>query len=531
MTSDRDRRFESVDLSRRRFLQVSAVGAGVIGVGGLLAACSGGSTTASSQNGANGKPVRGGTLRIGASGGGSTDTLDPQNWATSPDGLRVKQLFDPLVKIDNTGKPMLMLAESITPNSDGTEWTVKIIKGVTTHSGQPFTADDVLFSLRRIVDNKFPGANGLGPIDLKSSKVVDPTTLLLKYSKPFGALIEGLSLDLNFMVPRGFDLKKPDGTGPFMFKSYTPGVESTFVRNPNYWQAGKPYLDKIITTDVKDETAQVNGLQSGQFDVISSLSASSIATLRGSGVVAVVNKSGSWIPFVQNCSVQPFSDVRVRQAMRLIVDRPQMNEQVFAGYGAIGNDVFSPNDPSFPTDLPQRVQDIPKAKSLLKAAGYSDLSLKLFTCAGTGGMIESAEVLATQAKAAGVKVALEQQSVGDYFGKSYQKVAFGMDYGTTSLYLPNAGFLMNGKKSFYNANHFDDAEYNAAYANAVATPDASKRTQYIQDMARIDYERGAYIVPVFSPVVDGYSTKVGGYEKSITGVSPGNADFQNFWIS
>jgi len=93
---------------------------------------------------------------------------------------------------------------------------------VTTHRGKPFTADDVLYSFNRIVSNKFPGASSLGPIDLASSKVGNPTTVVLKYSQPYAVLPEMLSSVYFTMVPRDFDVKNPDGTGPFKLQELQP---------------------------------------------------------------------------------------------------------------------------------------------------------------------------------------------------------------------------------------------------------------------------------------------------------------------
>jgi peptide/nickel transport system substrate-binding protein len=521
----------AVDLNRRKFLQVTSLGLAVVTAGGVLSACGGADTTASNAGGATGTPRKGGTLRVGSTGGGTTDTLDPQSWTTLPDQLRVQQLYDPLVWMQADGTGQMVLAKEITPNADGTEWTITLQPGVRTHSGAPFTSADVLFSFQRILDNKFPGAFLLGPIDMKGSQAVDDTTVKVRFSKPFGVFKDNLSFPYFYMVPRGFDLKKTDGTGPFKFQSFTPGVESTFVRNENYWQSGLPYLDSIVVQNITDESSQVSAFQAGQVDVINALSASSVAALKAGGYVVKTLESGSWVPFTMNCAAEPFSDPRVRQAFRLIPDRKKMLDQVFGGYGKIGNDVFSPFDPRFPTDLPQRTQDLDQAKSLLKAAGYSDLTVKLTTAPAAAGEINMAQVFASQAKDAGVTVQIDQHPVGAFYSDFYMKVPFGMDYGTNQLFLANASQLMIGDSSFFNANHFNDPEYNALYDQAVSTVDDAKRKDLIGQMAHIDYDRGAYIVPIFSPAIEAYSPKVGGLKDYITGVSPNNADFKNMWLA
>jgi peptide/nickel transport system substrate-binding protein len=275
----------------------------------------------------------------------------------------------------------------------------------------------------------------------------------------------------------------------------------------------------------------MSAFQAGQVDVINALSAGSVAALKSGGSVVKTYESGNWVPLTMNCQSEPFSDPRVRQAFRLIPDRKRMNEQVFGGYGKIGNDVFSPYDPAFPTDLPQREQDLDQAKSLLKAAGHSDLTIKLTTAPAAAGEISLAQLFATQAKDAGVNVQIDQHPVGAFYSDFYLKVPFGMDYGTTQPFLPAASQLMIGDKSFYNANHFDDPEYSQLFEQAISTTDAAKRKQLIGQMAHIDYDRGGYIIPIFSPTIEAYSTKVGGVKDFITGVSPNNADFKNMWLA
>ncbi len=132
---------------------------------------------------------------------------------------------------------------------------------------------------------------------LGSSKVANPTTLLVKYHQPFAVLPEMLSSVYFTMVPRDFDPKNPDGTGPFKYQSFTPGVTSTFVRNENYWHSGLPHLDAVVTTNIADETSQVNALQSGQVDVINFLSQGSVAALQSGGMHVNISDTGGWGPF------------------------------------------------------------------------------------------------------------------------------------------------------------------------------------------------------------------------------------------
>ncbi len=518
-------------LDRRKFLWSAAAGLAVVGAGAGLVGCAGGGQGGGQTSaGPTGAPKGGGALRLGGQGGASTDTLDGQNGLTNADFNRIYQLYDQLVVLDAQGQPQLSLAKSITPNKDGTEWTIVIPDGVTTHRGKPFTADDVLYSFNRIMSNKFPGSSSLGPIDLASSRVGNPTTAVLKYSQPFAVLPEMLSSVYFTIVPRDFDAKNPDGTGPFKYQNFSPGVSSTFVRNADYWRSGLPHLDSVVTTNIADETSQVNALQSGQVDAINFLSQGSVAALQTGGMHVNISNTGGWGPFTMRTDQKPFDDVRVRQAFRLVVDRKEMIDQLYGGHGKVGNDVFSILDKSYPTDLPQREQDIDQAKSLLKAAGAENVTVDLVTTPNAPGMVQAAQVFATQAKKAGINVNVVQQTTTDYFANSYLKVPFSQDYWQTGTYMFTAGQALTPTAPF-NFTRFSDPEYNALYAQAIAELDQGKRTDLIHRMARIDYDRGGYIIPYFFPVIDAASPKVGGITENANGYSPGGNDFADFWLA
>ena len=138
----------------------------------------------------------------------------------------------------------------------------------------------------------------------------------------------------NAIVPVGYDPAKPVGTGAFMFESFTAGQQSVFKKFPNYWQNGKPYVDTLTIIDFTDDTARVNALLGGQVDAIDNLPTGQIQQVQGnSSLKVLISQTGQWQPFTMRIDQAPFNDVRVRQAMRLIVNRPQMVEQVLSGPG------------------------------------------------------------------------------------------------------------------------------------------------------------------------------------------------------
>jgi peptide/nickel transport system substrate-binding protein len=525
-----------VPITRRELLDSAGKGALAIGAGGLLASCGSSSASSASSSGSQtspsaGTPRHGGTLRAGLTGGSSSDTLDPNSPVNNTDYARVSNLYDSLIWLNADGQPELRLAEEMTPNRDATVWTIRLRKGVTFHDGRTLTADDIIFSIQRVLNPKSPGeaANAFRAIKLSQIKKLDPYTVSLPFSSPYSTFLQSLANGITlYVVPVGFDPKKPVGTGPFKLQSFTPGQQTVLVRNANYWNAPLPYLDQVVMIDSSDETSQVNALLGGQVDVINLLSQDVVGTVTGSGKKVVISPGGGWNPFTMRVDSPPFNDVRVRQAFRLMVDRPKMLEVLFGGHGTIGNDVFAIWSTDYDHSLPQRTQDIEQAKSLLKSAGHAGLSVELVTSDIAQGTVNMAQLFAQQAAAAGVNVKLRQVTPTDFYGPNYLKWIFAQDYWYYQPYFAQVNQATLPMSPF-NECHFDDPRYNSLYRQAQATLDESKRREIAYEMQMIDYNQGGYVIPFFPPVIDGYSSNVHGIVPSRLGASFNQWDFQHMW--
>ncbi|HEY2439128.1 MAG TPA: ABC transporter substrate-binding protein, partial [Solirubrobacteraceae bacterium] len=303
--------------------------------------------------------------------------------------------------------------------------------------------------------------------------------------------------------------------------------QSVFKKFPNYWQTGKPYVDQLTIIDFTDDTARVNALLGGQVLAIDNLPSGQIAQVQGtSGLKVLISQTGEWQPFTMRVDVAPFNDVRVRQAMRLIVNRPQMVEQVLSGQGRIANDMYSPFDPGYASNLPQRHQDLEQAKSLLKQAGHSGLTLQLTTAPVFQGIVQAAEVFAQQASGAGVNVKLQKLDSGTFYGSNYLKWPFAQDFWATREYLPQVaqGSLPN---SPFNETHWADPTFIKYINEARATLDQTKRNQILLQAQTLEYNNGGYIIPYFSNQIDAYSSKLTGFVEAKSGFPLGNYWFKN----
>jgi peptide/nickel transport system substrate-binding protein len=522
--------------TRRELLQYSLGAMAAVGAGSVLEACGSSSTSpSSSPTSPSGKPKRGGTIRAGLSGGGTSDTLDGDACVENLDFARAPQLYNVLLEPDLNDVDRLSLADEITSNKAATEWTIRLKSGITFHNGKDLTSEDVLFTLQRIVSNHFSGSLALAPADLKNATMPDKLTLKVPCHTPYSTFPYALNENgEQSIVPVGYDPKKPVGTGPFMLKSFTPGVQSVFVRNPNYWEVGAdgkplPYVDELVISDYSDETSQVNALLSGVVDCIDLLSFESLSPLKTGGKKTLISDGGGWVPFTMRVDVYPFSEVDVRQAFRLIVDRPQMRDQVFGGYGLLGNDIFAIEDPEYDHSIPQRVQDIDQAKFLLNKHHLLPMKTTLVTGPIHQGAVAAATVFAEQAAAANVKVTLSQINVTEYYGTDYLKWVFAQDWWGAGYYLPQVSFSML-PTSVWNETHWNDPAYYSLYNQALATTDVAKQTELVHEMCMIDYMQGGYIIPFFTPTIDGYSPKLVGPLPSKTGTSLANYWFKKFWF-
>jgi peptide/nickel transport system substrate-binding protein len=358
-------------------------------------------------------------------------------------------------------------------------------------------------------------------MDVKNLKAVDKLTVKVPFTTHYGSFLDQLAFWYYlYIIPEGFDPAKqsPNGTGPFKYQSFKAGQRSTFVKNTNYWKSGMPYLDSVTVIDFSDNIALQDALTTGVINAAGAFDGPQLASLATTkGIKAIASKTGAITPFTMRVDQPPFNDVNVRQAMRLLVDRPQLIDSALDGYGTVGNDVFAPYDPSYDHSL-HRQQDIPQAKALLKKAGHENLSVTLTTSAVATGTVAMATVLAQQAKAAGVTIKIQNVDPSTFFGPNkYLQWTFSQDFYNYSPYLAQMAESMLGKASPYNETHTDNPTLNGLYKQANETLQADDRKKIEQEMMQFDFNQGGYIVPAFIDALDAYSEKITGYSESAVG--------------
>jgi peptide/nickel transport system substrate-binding protein len=304
-------------------------------------------------------------------GSGDNSSLDPISRG------RVFQITEKimsrLVRPGLDGKPVGDLAVSWTANAEATEWTFKLRPNVKFHNGKAFSADDVVYTLKRIQDPKEDSP--VRPVIAMISEVaaVDPLTVKMTLKQPFAELPLQLTDYRVVMLPvdSGPTIKTTGiGTGPFKVEKFEPRGTTVLVANPDYWQ-GAPGVARMEIIGIADAQARFQALLGGQIDMLPGLTRQQRPLLERSGKHAVQEvRTGNWRGVVFRTDVKPFDDPRVRKAIRLAVDRTALlNLVVGANGGVIGCDT-----PVGPRDQYRSAKtcsaDVAGAKKLLADAGH-----------------------------------------------------------------------------------------------------------------------------------------------------------------
>jgi peptide/nickel transport system substrate-binding protein len=487
--------FAAGRLSRRDFIRRSTVvGISVPVLGSILAAC-GSSSTSSGTSGstatASGAP--GAVIKAGIVT--PTAAINPVTVADQGGLDMLAQTGEYLCLSGQTLNLQPVLATSWSPNGNADVWTFKIRQNVKFHNGQPLTADDVVYTYQ-LHTNPKGNANALsafgGVLVPSGVKKVDDFTVAFHLIAPNGNFPYLTSSDNYNMIilPKGYDPTKWEstflGTGPFKLGSYTPKSGATFTRNESYW--GKKALpSQTVFTFYDTQNPSILALTGGTIDVVGQFAVSGAEQLlTGSTYNIIKLKSAAHRQLSMRADTGPFTDARVRQALALTLNRPQIVQALFKGYADVGNDSpFAPVFPSTDTSIAQRTQNIAKAKSLLAAAGHTaGFSTQLITEQFVE-IPQYAQIVAQAAKEIGINVTLKVESSSAYYGKA----TFGnsdwldatmslVDYGHRSV--PNV-FLTaplettNAKTGTgpWNAAHFKNAQYDKLVGQYIAASDVS----------------------------------------------------------
>ncbi|NNU78860.1 ABC transporter substrate-binding protein [Halovulum dunhuangense] len=358
--------------------------------------------------------------------------LDPTSAAAAAiDEVVYANVYEGLTRFGPDGSIHPGLAESWEIADDGLSYTFTLRPGVLFHDGATFTADDVAFTFERILADESTNAQKALYSAIDSVNVIDDRTVEITLERPNGALLFNLAWgDAVIIDPSDVETlqTKPVGTGPFMFSDWVQGDRVELVRNPDYWGEPAP-LERATFKFISDPTAAFAAMMAGDIDAFPVYPApENLAQFESDPRfrVLVGSTEGETILSMNN-GVEPFNDIRVRQAVAHAIDRQAVIDGAMFGYGTPIGTHFAPHHPAYVDLTGLSAHDPERAKELLAEAGYPDgftttLKLPPPSYARRGG-----EIIAAQLRAVGI----EAEIVNLEWAQWLEEVFRGKDFGLT----------------------------------------------------------------------------------------------------
>jgi peptide/nickel transport system substrate-binding protein len=453
---------------------------------------------------------RGGIMKISSN---VQKVTHPSNlsWITPTNQLRGVAEYLTYTDPDNVTHPHLL--ENWEASDDLKTWTLNLRKGIKFNNGDDFTADDVVFTFKQWFD-KDVGSSMMGMmgayLDESGVEKVNAHQVRLNLKVPEIGVPEHLfhypALIFNHKTFEGDFIKAPHGTGPYTLEEYVEGERCVLKRRNDYWRKGEdgellPYLDEVQFLDMGTEMApMIAALRGGEIDMIDfgDLGATeAFQALKDDPSVNVYPIATNQTRIMRmRADLKPWSDNRVRQALKLCQHREKILALAFFGEGIQGQDIHvSPKHPEYaPIETPK--YDPQRAKQLLAEAGYPDgLTVNIAVGNGWKEIVRYAEILKQDAAPAGFNINIQSMPNNQYWEK-WTEVDLGI---TVWSHRPLGTMVLNlaytaddtGKPVPWNESRWTDEEFSTLLTKANGTLDVEKRRKIFAQLEKIQQDRGS----------------------------------------
>ena len=486
-------------------------------------------TAATVDSGKSDQVAQGGNITI-------SESADPQNvnplFVVDQTSFDMQQaLYSPFFEI--VGGKLYYgngLCESVTPNKDSSEFTLKLKKNLKWHDGKPLTADDVVFTMDVLVDptQKVPYSS-YGMVDGKAVKAVkvDDLTVKIKLPTSSAGFLGGLSQI--YCIPKHIyegvknigksDLNnKPVGSGPFKFVEYKSGEYFKVARFDNWFN--KVNLDSITYKIVKDANSANAALASGDLNA-RLISPEEYATVSKYKNVTIYSyNSGRVNAMFMNQNNKALQDVRVRQAIAYALNKEELTQFAFtsAKFAEPAYSIFTPDTLFYQKELTKYDNDQAKAKSLLSEAGQKNLSLSIMYVSTDKTMENEALYIQSKLQEIGIKIKLSpmdestfKNKILDTKSKDYDLVLHYYTLGEEpSLY---ADIVSSGSRSNY--SHVSDKTLDGLWKKGNTVSDPTERTKVYEDIQKLVNDK-MYVYPIaYSNGFYAVDKSFGGFDQCI----------------
>ncbi|MFR9729586.1 ABC transporter substrate-binding protein [Saccharopolyspora sp. MS10] len=464
-------------------------------------------------------------------GGGADEVLDPHTTDLYAEVARAKAMFDKLAEYGSDMSPQPRLAERWESSADLLTWRVPL-RQASFHDGRPVRAADVLTSYARIVrpDSTRRAKASLSVIDLAGSRAIDDRTVEFRLKRPYAEFPNALATLGAYIVPEGEeDFSRPIGSGPFRFTSFEPGRSFLATRNPDYWE-GAPLLDELEVLVSNDESARVNALLGDQADYAHDLTATTARSHEAAGRVQIHRLPlSNFHALAMKVDRPPFDRVEVRQAFFHLIDREELVRSVLQDSGEVANDLFGKHYRYYDESLPQRRQDLGRAKELLRRAGAENLTVELLTSEASPGLREAALAFADQAREAGVTINVTLGNKDTYWSDIGQRGSL-VSYRSGAMPIESHISQRLLSDSTTNNTKWQRPAFDALYQRAQSTSDEARRGEVYREMQRQLYEEGGFLWWGVSDWIVASSNRVGGIDDRAPANTLDWARFDKVWL-
>lgn len=428
------------------------------------------------------------------------ENLDPSMNLSSIRAQVGMSIFDSLVSRDAENRIVPALADSWKLLDDNT-WEFRLRKGIVFHTGEPFNAEAVRFTIQRVLDPNQKSPNRANIAEISKIEVVDDSTVRLITRQPYAPLLNRL-IDFPILPPRytaergdrGF-AGRPVGTGPFRFVELVRDDRMVVEAFDRYWR-GAPKIRRIVFRPVPEPFTRAAGLRNAELDLITNVPPTLARELETVPGIKVVRIPSTWIIYLGlNAFKRPLSDVRVRQALNYATDVEAIIKSVLEGNGRRMPGPFTPHMFGYDGSVKGYPYDPAKARRLLAEAGYPD-GLEITLDAPDGryqGDKEIAQALAGQWQKVGFKVKLQVAEWGAYF-KRYLGKQF------ADAYLLGLGGPMQDADELYNlvsskgrGLYYKNEKVDALFDAGRSTMDPARRRRIYSDLARAMVEDATWV--------------------------------------
>lgn len=421
-----------------------------------------------------------------------------------------EKIMNRLVRPGLDGKPEADLATSWSANEDATVWTFKLREGVKFHDGSSFEAADVVYSLGRVLDPDSDSPARSAVKMITSVEALDDMTVQITLNTPFADMpLQLMDYRLRMLNEGSGDTiaTSGNGTGPFKVESFDAEGTTVLVANSDYWE-GAPGVARMEVIGIPDGQARLQALLGGQIDMERGITAQQQIMLTRSDKFNVqVIPTGNWRGLVFRTDVEPFSDVRVRKAVRMAADRDELVKLVLGGQGVVACDTpVEPND-QYRAQM-SCPQNIDGAKALLAEAGYPDgIDIDVHVASLEPTWPTLAVAYQEQAAAAGIRVNVVQAPTDGYWSEVWMKKDVAAtrwnerpaDQALHEIYLSSAK---------WNESYYKDADFDALLAEARRELDFEKRKAIYVQLQNHLWETAGTLIPYTVTRLVGVSSRV-----------------------